>query len=139
MANCLAAVAAAVLLLGVAAGCTSATGTTTVPAKTPAGIDLPRQSPWATFPPTCPTALVHGRLVADPNWGIAFVRDGTSTTTKVLWPSGYSARAGSPSELLDETSRVVARIGDTVALPGGAVVDGEWRVCPGIEPTPASN
>jgi hypothetical protein len=137
MARGSAARAAIVLLLGLSSGCASASAT--VPAGTPAGITVPLQSPWDTDPPTCPVAFARGRLVSDANWGIAFVRDDTSVTTKVLWPSGYSARPGSPAEVLDETGRVVARVGDTVMLPGGGVVDGEWWVCPGIEPTPASS
>ena len=133
MANRWTALAAIVLLVGLVGGCGPADATPTAPILGPARIALPQQSPWATYPPTCPAALARGLLVADADWGVAFVRDGTSATTKVIWPYGYSAMPGPPVEVLNEAGVVVAHAGDVVSLPGGGVVDGEWWVCPGLD------
>ena len=82
----------------------------------------------------CPVALLHGQLVPDPWWGLAVIRDGSSTATKVVWPAGYIARRGQVVEVLDQAGRVVAREWDHVALPGGSLDVGVWGVCPGLDP-----
>jgi hypothetical protein len=92
------------------------------------------QSPWPTGAHSCPVAMTSGRLVRNVSWGLVLIEDGTSITTRVIWPPGYSAREGSLIEVLDDKGRVVARELDHVSLPGGYLADREWTVCPGLDP-----
>jgi hypothetical protein len=88
-------------------------------------------------PTGMPEALLHGTLVADARWGIAIRSEAAGGVIKVVWPHGYSAHPGPPMEVLDDAGRLVAREGDSVALPGGQEMDGRWQVCPGLAPLPA--
>jgi hypothetical protein len=127
----------ALVVAAAASACGSAA--TPSPSATPPGaagptpIVLPVSTPWVASPPMCPAALLHGQLVPNPEWGLALIPDSTSTAVKLIWPAGYTARAGTVIEVLDKAGRVVAREWDRVALPGGYLQDGAWGVCPGLD------
>jgi hypothetical protein len=80
----------------------------------------------------CHLALLEGRLVAHPRWGLA-AEAGTGPLP-VLWPHGWVGRiSGDGMELLDHRGRPVARTGDRFDAGGGtATVDGleGFGVCP---------
>jgi hypothetical protein len=87
------------------AGCTSAPiGSVAIQTSAPATI--------------CATARVSGILVADPTYGLAFMRDGGARG--VIWPNGYSARREKDGVvvLIDPSGHVVAREGDRVSSAG---------------------
>jgi hypothetical protein len=88
----------------------------------------------------CHDALLSGRLVLHPEWGIG-VGGGQGESLLVFWPHGYVGRiAGDRIELLDGEGRVVGRTGDRIRAGGGMTtingVEG-FGVCPvGIEVQP---
>ena len=68
----------------------------------------------------CLTAMVGGRLAADPTSGIGFERpDGT--TTVVQWPYGWTGwRDGDDLVLLGADGVIVGRLGDSTSFAGGS-------------------
>jgi hypothetical protein len=82
----------------------------------------------------CDDALASGRLVVDPETGLA-LSDATGRRTGVLWPYGYSARRDLTSvALLDNTghtANVLAREGDFITISGGTGSDGLFAACAG--------
>lgn len=89
----------------------------------------------------CHGALLTGRLVADPAWGLA-VQAGSDAPQRIVWPFGYAGRiSGDRIELLDHSGRVIARSGDSIEMGGPAAnvgaVEG-FGACPnGIKVTGA--
>jgi hypothetical protein len=130
------------LITGRASTPTSPTVPSPTPPETPAPtstlsdgplISIPTQAPFVRDQNGvlfCNEALLSGRLVAHPQWGIA-VEGGL-----VFWPNGYVGRiAGDRIELLDDKGRVVARTGDQIEAGGGqATINGldGFAVCPGV-------
>jgi len=101
-------------------------------------IPVPTSAPAGFFGPTaCPAALLEGELVADEEFGFVVAHaDGFSSP--VTWPNGYVARDAPRRELLDDSGRVVAREGDSVALGGGEGSAGPgFVVCGQLDVTPA--
>jgi hypothetical protein len=78
----------------------------------------------------CMTALLEGTLVQDARTGLGVAgRDGP--VVPVIWPNGWVAIDGVPVTLVAADGRVVARVGDRIALGGGMVPPGEtWLTCP---------
>ncbi len=81
----------------------------------------------------CHDALLAGRLVAHPAWGLA-VQAGADAPRRIVWPHGYvGRRAGDRIELLDHRGVVIARSGDSIEMGGPAAnvkeVDG-FGACP---------
>jgi hypothetical protein len=69
------------------------------------------------------TALVRGTLESDGKcfWlGAVHGYPGPKMHKYILWPYGYTARSN-PLRVLDESGRVLARVGDQVNLGGGEV------------------
>jgi hypothetical protein len=68
----------------------------------------------------CHDALLAGRLVAHPAWGLA-IQAGSDAPLRIVWPFGYAGRvAGDRIELLDHRHDVVARSGDSIEMGGPA-------------------
>ena len=68
----------------------------------------------------CHGALLAGRLVAHPAWGLA-VQAGADAPLRIVWPHGYvGRRAGDRIELLDHSGGVIARSGDSIEMGGPA-------------------
>ena len=95
-------IAALALLMAIVAACTVQLRTASAPSE------------------ACMMALFSGRLVSDPQSGLA-LQASTGEVTQVLWPYGYSARrepTGGTS-LLDEKGNVIAHEGDSLEVGGG--------------------
>lgn len=68
----------------------------------------------------CHDALLAGRLVAHPAWGLA-LQAGAGAPIRIVWPHGYAGRvAGDRIELLDHRGDVMARSGDSIEMGGPA-------------------
>jgi hypothetical protein len=91
----------------------------------------------ATSPTTAVDSGAHltGKLTSDSRCFWAVSADGRRTD--ILWPSGYTARTD-PLRVLDSRRKVVAQVGDTLDLRGGAMrssaallstVERTMRVC----------
>ncbi len=81
----------------------------------------------------CHDALLAGRLVAHPAWGLV-VQAGSDPPLRIVWPHGYAGRvAGDRIELLDNRGDVVARSGDSIEMGGPAAnvtEDEGFGACP---------
>jgi hypothetical protein len=99
-------------------------------------IAVPTSAPLPLFGPlACNDALLEGELVADAEFGFVVAHRGGPSP--VTWPHGYVARDALRRELLDDSGRVVAREGDTVALGGGyGDASPGFIVCGRFEVTP---
>ena len=99
----------------------------------PSPIALRTQEPIGSeTPPGCPAALIEGVLVTDEASGVA-LRDPSDGVVAIIWPNGFSGRAGTPIAVVDASGKVIARVGDTVQIGGGAIgADGAWMACGGI-------
>jgi hypothetical protein len=77
----------------------------------------------------CMDALIEGRLVRDPQSGLALMLS-SGMVVQVVWPDGYTARddGGRPA-LLDASGAVVAHVGDHLTMGGGG--PDPWIVCEG--------
>lgn len=70
----------------------------------------------------CMEALITGRLVPHPDWGLALQAPGGGELSHPIFPFGYTAaRQGEAIVLLDENGRLVARVGDTIQSSGGFI------------------
>jgi len=80
----------------------------------------------------CMMALFSGRLVSDPESGLA-LEASPGDVTQVLWPYGYSARRGPIGgiTLHDAKGAQVAKEGDQVEVGGGFGADNVFEVCAG--------
>ena len=76
----------------------------------------------------CPTAVIRGTLeVLGADIGL-FATD--SRHLLVIWPFGYSTReVDGQLSVVDPAGGVVARVGDSVEIPGGELRVGEWHAC----------
>ena len=103
----------------------------------PSPIALRTQEPVdAETPPGCPAALIEGVLVADDATGVA-LDDPAGFVRPIIWPHGYSGRPGTPIVVVDESGKVIARVGDTVRIGGGEITgEGAWMACGGVEVVP---
>lgn len=85
----------------------------------------------APGPAACGPAAITGRLIAEPDAGLALLGpDGR--TVRIVWPFGYTARRELLRVILVSPQDAdVARDGDVVELGGGGTTDGSvWTVCP---------
>ena len=70
----------------------------------------------------CMEALITGRLVQHPQWGLALQALGGGELMKPLWPFGYSAVVqGARIALLDDNGQIVAHTGDVIQSSGGNI------------------
>jgi len=108
-----------------------------------ATIPLATQPPVGTVTPeVCMAALLQGPLVLDARSGLAIALNGV--VQRVRWPYGWTGRATTPVTLVNAQGNVVARVGDFLAVGGGAGgpglgLDGFWEACPydiRVVPTP---
>ena len=76
----------------------------------------------------CPTALIRGTLeVLGTDIGLF---DSDSRHLLVVWPYGYSTReVDGQLSVVDPAGGVVARVGDSVQIPGSELRVGEWHAC----------
>ena len=101
-------------------------------------VAVPTQEPRPPFEPepqVCPMALLEGRLVPHPDFGVAVQGDPNFAPAVVVWPHGWTARdADGVRELLDADGNLVAREGDFVSAGGGAYPPRDWfHTCGPIE------
>lgn len=79
----------------------------------------------------CDDALASGRLVADPQSGLALAGS-TGAVLQILWPHGYTARRDPTGiALIGLKGEVLAREGDFITAGGGGTADGVFAVCEG--------
>ena len=81
----------------------------------------------------CLLALISGRLVAHPQWGLA-IQSGTGEFVHPIFPFGYTAATdGTRIALFDESRRIVAYTGDRIEAGGGfgGGADPAWSLCKG--------
>ena len=70
----------------------------------------------------CMEALITGRLVAHPQWGLALQSPGGDDVMRPMFPFGYTAaRQGDVIGLFDENGAFVAQTGDTIQSSGGSL------------------
>ncbi len=91
------------------------------------------EPPGSATPPGCPAALISGTLTDDRATGLGIqMSDGTSSG--VIWPFGWIGRHGPPSQLVDPSGAVRARVGNGIRLGGGFIGAGHtWLACGGID------
>lgn len=77
-------------------------------------------------------ALLQGRLDAAERdgWLCFVVRAPDGTSTRLVWPDGWTAAVG-PARLLDGDGREVARAGEQVDIGGGLTDDPPDDACAG--------
>ena len=101
-------------------------------------IAVPTQEPRPAFEPepqACPMALLEGRLVRHPEFGVGVQGDPDFPPAIAVWPHGWTARdVDGIRELLDADGNIVAREGDFVSAGGGSYPPRDWfRTCGPIE------
>ena len=98
---------------------------------TPALVAIPTSD--AVPGQACNGALLEGKLIAHPQWGLAVQNIGAEPLL-VFWPHGWYRRdSGDHVELLDPDGEVIARAGDHISAGGGGIningVSG-FKMCP---------
>jgi hypothetical protein len=79
----------------------------------------------------CMDALATGRLVPDPNTGLAIAAS-SGEVSRVMWPFGYSAQyVDGALVLFDDDGTAVAAAGDTIQMGGGSGANGLFYACSG--------
>ena len=77
----------------------------------------------------CTPAGGGGTLVVDPVSGLG-VADSAGNVSHVYWPFGYTARPDPERiALLDRQGRIVAHVGDVIAMTGGFDNNTDWWAC----------
>lgn len=79
----------------------------------------------------CNLALISGRLVPHPQWGIA-IEGAPGELVHPIFPFGYTAASdGARIALFDQNRRIVASTGDVIEAGGGfgGGADPAWSVC----------
>jgi hypothetical protein len=104
-------------------------------APTPAVIPIATQGPPPDGLIACRAALLSGTLVRDDRTGLAVagvdVTGSGDDVVPVRWPSGWMALETVPVALVDADGRVVAHVGDHIAMGGGIDGPGDtWIACP---------
>jgi hypothetical protein len=86
----------------------------------------------------CMDALLGGTLMTNDRSGLGVTStDGTSTA--VEWPFGYAARTElGGTVLVDETGKVVAKVGDEISV-GGGFGNQFWHACAPVTVTKAAS
>lgn len=86
----------------------------------------------------CMDALLGGTLAINNQSGLGVTSPGGETMA-VEWPFGYTARnEGGRAVLLDETGKVVAKVGDEITVGGGFGTQ-FWHACGPVTVTKAAS
>lgn len=121
---------AAVLCLGLLAGCATGIAATPLPTSTAVGSEHSSGPSEASTAAACMSALISGQLVIGSGVGVD-LKEPDGSVRVVIWPDGYSFSSGTDRVVMNAQGTAIAKVGDHVELGGGeSGPNNDWKVCP---------